>query len=70
MEVLKTGTWENTTFKLYEGTLQARGLFNILQVENDEIVDASHWFDSEIKDTFLQLSNDMFVEKCIELLKN
>jgi len=63
MEILRqVNDWE-----LNKGGLMANGLFNVTNIENQFI---SNWFDYEIKDELLSLSDDKFIDRCIELTIN
>jgi hypothetical protein len=46
--------------QLNEGQLMARGLYNLFNTETKQV---SLWFDDEVKDSMLELSDDEFLEE-------
>ena len=53
--------------QLNEGSLMAKGLFNLAFV-NDNLVAVSVWFDEEEKDRLLALSDEEFEKQAKEII--
>ena len=57
-------------YSLNVGTLQADGLFNIADNTNPEYPRLSLWFGSDVKQKLMKLSDDNFIKKCEDFIKD
>ena len=48
------------TISLNQGTSMARGLYNLMDSETDEL---SFWFNEEVKDSLLAMTDEQFIHE-------